>query len=71
MINPKYPNITVDLSGGDGNVFSILGRCRHAARHSGSEDRLSEEEFNQFYKEATAGDYNHAIQTCMRWFNVE
>lgn len=29
---PKYPNITVQLTGHDSNAFMILGLCRRAAK---------------------------------------
>lgn len=64
---PKYPDITVQLSGGDGNAFAILGAVIRAARQGG----LPEPEIQQFRAEATAGDYHHLLATCMAWFNVE
>ena len=63
---PKYPDITVTLTGQDGNAFAVLGRCREAARDAG----LSDEEIAAFMDEATAGDYDHLLQTAMRWFEV-
>lgn len=62
----KYPHITVILTGINGNAFSILGACRKAAERA----RLPQEEIDTFYLEATSGDYDHLIQTCMRWFDV-
>ena len=67
MSKPKYPDITVQFVGLDGNAFSILGRCRRAMKQA----RLSETEINEFTKEATSGDYNHLLATCVEWFNVE
>ena len=43
-----------------------LGRCRKAAREAG----LRDSEINAFLTEATAGDYDHLLQTAMRWFDV-
>lgn len=63
---PKYPDITVTLTGRDGNAFAILGRCRAAARDAG----LSDEEIAAFMDEAMAGDYDHLLQTAMRWFEI-
>ena len=65
--NPKYPDIIIQLIGLDGNAFSILGRCRTAMKQA----RLPESEINEFTKEATSGDYNHLLATCVEWFNVE
>jgi hypothetical protein len=63
----KYPHITVRLTGINGNAFAILGACRKAAERA----RLPQEEIDTFYTEATSGDYDHLIQTCMRWFNID
>ena len=63
---PKYPDITVTLVGQDGNVFNLLGICKMAMRKHGIANQ-----FEIFHKEATSGDYDHALQTMMAWFNVE
>lgn len=63
---PKYPDIIVTLTGQDGNAFAILGRCRAAARDAG----LSDDEIVAFMDEAMAGDYDHLLQTAMRWFEI-
>lgn len=63
---PKYPNISVRLSGKDGNAFNILSKIRIALRRAG----VSEEEINQFTKEATSGDYNHLLLVCGEWINI-
>ena len=60
-----HPNIRVQLVGQDGNAFFILGRCKGAAKKAG----LPQEQVDAFMKEATAGDYDHLLATCMRWFN--
>lgn len=65
-MNPKHPDITVELVGHDGNAFSVLGRCRKAAQEVG----LPEDEIAAFLAEAVAGDYDHLLQTTMRWFDV-
>lgn len=67
MNKVKYPDITVQLVGLDGNAFSILGRCRAAMKRA----HLPESEINEFTKEAVSGDYNHLLATCCEWFNVE
>jgi hypothetical protein len=65
-MNPKHPDITVELAGHDGNAFTVLGRCCKAARDAG----LSEDEIVTFVAEATVGDYDHLLQIAMRWFDV-
>jgi hypothetical protein len=63
---PKYPDVDVKLIDEDGNAFAILGICHRAARQQG----VSAEEVKVFLQEAMAGDYNHLLQTCLRWFAV-
>lgn len=67
MTTTKYPNVKVALIGEDGNAFSILGRVEEALRKAG----VSHEERSLFRKEATAGDYDHLLQTVMTWVNVD
>ncbi len=64
---PKYPDITVQLTGKDGNAFNILGIYLQAMRRA----ELSQEERDAFQAEATSGNYDHLLATCMEWFNVE
>ena len=66
-MQPKHPDIHVELVGHDGNAFNILGRCQQAARRAG----LPKAEIDAFIKEATSGDYDNLLQTCMKWFEVE
>lgn len=61
MSKPK-----LKLIGEDGNVFFILGKAVREARRAG----WSEEKIEKFQKEATSGDYDHALQTCMKYFDV-
>lgn len=64
---PKYPDITVQLTGGDGNAFAIIGKCLQAMRRA----NVPQEERDKFQAEATSGDYNHLLTTCIDWLNVE
>lgn len=63
---PRYPEIDVELIGESGNAFSILGNVSKALRRGG----VSTEEIEEFFNEAKGGDYDHLLQTCMRWVNV-
>ena len=54
------------LIGEDGNVFFILGKAVREARRAG----WSEEKIERFKKEAISDDYDHALQTCMEYFEV-
>jgi hypothetical protein len=63
----KYPDVYVKMVGEDGNAFGIMGRCIRAARMAG----LSTEQIDEFLAEATAGDYDHLLQTCLRYFDCD
>lgn len=64
---PKYPEITVRLTGEDGNAFNILGICLRAMRQAG----LNQKERDAFQAEAISGNYDHLLATCFKWFEVE
>jgi hypothetical protein len=66
-MKPKYPDITVELVGSDGNAFAIMGKVIKALR----DNDISKEERDLFKTEATSGDYNNLLATCMKWVNVE
>jgi hypothetical protein len=68
--NPKpeirHPEITVQLTGNDGNAYAILGAVRTALRTAGHNDEVA-----AFLAEATSGDYAHLLATCTRWVTVQ
>ena len=66
MSDIKYPNIKVKLVGLDGNAFSILGRVRIALKNN----NVPKEEIDEFYKEATSGDYSNLLGVVSDWVNV-
>ena len=63
--NMPKTDIKVRIIGADGNVFNLLGICRRALGRAGKIEL-----WNDFYKEATSGDYNHALATIADWFVV-
>ena len=58
-------DIKVRIIGADGNVFNLLGICRRALGRAGKIEL-----WDEFYKEATSGEYNHALATIADWFVV-
>ena len=48
----------------DGNAFAIIGRCRVAAKGT-------DLDWSAFKKEAMSGDYDHLLQTVMKYFEVD
>lgn len=63
----KHPEVTVKLIGRDGNAFAILGAVTKALRHA----KVPDVEIAEFQSEATSGDYNNLLATCMRWVEVD
>jgi hypothetical protein len=66
VIDIGHPEVTVRLTGGDGNAFMIIGLVQRALRDAG----VSEKEVSQFHAEVTSGYYDHVLITCMRWVDV-
>ena len=66
MEGVKYPEIKVQLTGEDGNPFAIIGKTSRALKRGG----VSAEEVREFQDEAMSEDYDHLLQTAMRWVEV-
>lgn len=62
----KYPEVNVQLIGQDGNAFYILAKVCGALRSSG----VPREIIDQFIDDATSGDYENLLRTCMEWVEV-
>jgi|TARA_R110000822_G_scaffold309563_1_gene439474 hypothetical protein len=58
--------VPIRLTGADGNAFAILGACSKEARKNG----IEREKINEFMEEAKSGDYDHLLQTCHKYFDV-
>ena len=63
----KYPDITVQLAGVDGNAFSILGRAQQALRRGD----VPEGQVKEFMAEAISGDYDHLLATVIKWVDAK
>lgn len=57
----KYPHLSIELVGQDGNAFSILGRLQGVLRSGG----VPKDEIAAVMAEAQSGDYNHLLVTVM------
>lgn len=62
----KYPDITVQLTGNDGNAFAVMGAVRKEMRRAG----LSQDQVQEYLDEAMSGDYDHLLQVTMKYVNV-
>ena len=67
MAGITYPDITVELTGTDGNAFSVIGKVQKAIRRAEGVDaarRFSEQAMQ-------SGSYDELLQFCMSTVNVE
>jgi len=67
MRDVHYPEVEVDFNNIDGNAFSILGVVSRAMRSAS----VPTDKIEEFKVEATSGDYNHLLQTCMKWVTIK
>ena len=54
------------LTGENGNVFHVLGLALKVGKAAG----WTRKEIDKFMKEAMSDDYDNALQTCMKYFDV-
>jgi len=57
----EVTNMTIEVN--DGNAYSFMGAGRRALIKMGRDS-----EIDTFLQEMTSGDYNHLIQTFLKWF---
>jgi len=55
------------LIGEDGNAFFILGRAQGVAKRAG----WSKEKIAEVFEEAKSGDYDHLLQTMLKYFDCD
>ncbi len=67
MSDIKYPDIEVQLTGEDGNAFSIMAKVQRALRQNG----VSNDEINQYLDVSKSGDYDNLLWTATRWVTVK
>lgn len=62
IMEPKYPEVEVQLSGEDGNAFAIVGRATKALKDAGHGD-----EVDAFQDKAFSEDYDALLRTVMEY----
>ena len=62
----KHPNISVKLTGTDGNAFAIIAKVKQALMNEG----VDPDEIDECINEMMSGDYDNLLQTAMKWVNV-
>ena len=66
MGDKPLTDVKVQLISADGNAFAILGKVRKALVEAGHGELAK-----KFIKEATSGDYDHLLQSAMKYVEVE
>lgn len=66
MTAPKYPHVEIELSGQDGNAFSMIARTARGLRAA----LVDADEINEFREEAASGDYDNVLATIAKWVTV-
>lgn len=66
MTKPIFPEITVALTGEDGNAHAIMGRVSTAMKDAGVQQGMIEE----YMDESMSGDYESLLRTAMKWVEV-
>jgi hypothetical protein len=61
-----YENISVELTGEDGNAFAIMAKITRALRKGGA----SNTDIEKYQAESMSGSYDNLLQTAMKWVNV-
>lgn len=60
-------NVTVQLSGNDGNAFAIMGSVRNALKKAGA----TKEQLDQYTMDSMSGDYQNLLRVASRYVNIE
>lgn len=66
VFSASVTGVPVKLTGVDGNAFNILAVVMRAMR----EAHVEKETIDAFKKEAMSSDYNHLLQTCVKYCDV-
>jgi hypothetical protein len=60
-------NVTVKLSGNDGNAFAIMGSVRNALKKAGA----TKEQLDQYTMDSMSGDYQNLLRVASRYVNIK
>ena len=63
----SFTKPSVQLTGTDGNVYALMGRCSRALKQAGLADK-AEEMVERINKEAE--DYDHALRIMMEYVDA-
>jgi hypothetical protein len=62
-----FDNVTVELSGQDGNAFAVMAKVKSAIEKAGA----TQSEIENYLAESMSGDYDNLLRTAMKWVHVE
>jgi hypothetical protein len=62
----KYPEIQVQLTGNDGNAYSIMGAVSKALKRA----EVPQIEIDQYINRSMSGDYDNLLQVAASWVQV-
>jgi len=65
MIKPEHKP-EVKLVGENGNAFAIMGAVTKALRKAGADKEYTD----QYFAEATEGDYDHLLATTLKYVDA-
>ena len=63
----KYPEITVHLTGNDGNAFAVMGAVKEALRRA----NVSADEISEYIRQSMSGDYDNLLRVAIDWVVCE
>ena len=65
MSTPKF-NVTVQLTGQDGNAWNLMGLVIRGMKKAGA----TAADVKQFQDEAMSGDYDNLLRVCAQYVDV-
>jgi len=60
----------VQIIGEDGNVFGIIAKAQRAVDNFNLQNPDNKMNWDSIQKEMLSGDYDHVLQTVMKYFEV-
>jgi hypothetical protein len=63
----KYPEIEVQLTGNDGNAYSIMGAVSKALKLA----KVNQLEIDQYINRSTSGDYDNLLRVAASFVTVK
>ena len=65
-VEPRHPEVEVDLAEADDNPFAVMALMRIAMRAA----KVPAAEISEFFDEAFSQDIDQLLETCQRWVHV-